>query len=192
MARIAQGNVQSALRAGLPPAAIEAWHRAIAAAIGAHRPWLAERSASGCIRRCHGDLHLGNFCLWQGKPVAFDALEFDEALATIDIGYDLAFLLMDLDRRVGRAAANRVMNRYVARTGDIGLAGYPVFLSLRAMIRADVLTAMGQDGAPYLAAAQAYPQPVPSMVIAIGGLQGTGKSTLAQSWHGDLAPRRVH
>jgi len=188
LARIAQGNVQSALRAGLPPAAIEAWHRAITAAIEAHRPWLAERSASGCIRRCHGDLHLGNFCLWQGKPVAFDALEFDEALATIDIGYDLAFLLMDLDRRVGRAAANRVMNRYVARTGDIGLAGYPVFLSLRAMIRAHVLTAMGQDGAPYLAAAQAYLQPVPSMVIAIGGLQGTGKSTLARALAPELGP----
>ncbi len=61
-----------------------------------------------------------NLCLWQGKPVPFDALEFDEALATIDIGYDLAFLLMDLDRRVGRGAANRVMNRYVARTGDAG------------------------------------------------------------------------
>ena len=51
----------------------------------------------------------------------FDALEFDEAMATIDLGYDLAFLLMDLDQRVSRAAANRVLNRYVARTGDAAL-----------------------------------------------------------------------
>ena len=57
----------------------------------------------------------------------------------IDLGYDLAFLLMDLDRRAGRAAANRVLNRYVARTGDSGLvAGLPAFLSLRAMVRAHV------------------------------------------------------
>ena len=56
--------------------------------------------ADGFVRRAHGDLHLGNLCLWQGRPVPFDALEFDEALATIDLGYDLAFLLMDLDQRV--------------------------------------------------------------------------------------------
>ena len=75
--------------------------------------------------------------LWKGRPVPFDALEFDEALATIDTGYDLAFLLADLDRRVGRAAANRVLNRYVARTGDAGLvAGLPLWLSLRDVIRA--------------------------------------------------------
>jgi aminoglycoside phosphotransferase family enzyme len=66
---------------------------------------------------------LGNVCFWQGRWVPLDALEFDEALATIDVGYDLAFLLMDLAYRLGRAAANRVLNRYVARTGDVGLVG---------------------------------------------------------------------
>ena len=98
-------------------------------AIDTRRDWLTERSATGYVRRCHGDLHLGNLCLWEGKPVPFDALEFDEALATIDVAYDLAFLLMDLDRRVGREAANRVMNRYVARTGDISdarFSGFPL------------------------------------------------------------------
>jgi predicted kinase len=153
-------------------------------AIEAGRGWLAERSAAGCVRRCHGDLHLGNVCLWEGKPVAFDALEFDEELATIDVGYDLAFLLMDLDRRVGREAANRVMNRYVARTGDLAMRGFPMFLSQRAMIRAHVLKAMNQDGDAYLAAARNYLDPSPAMVVAIGGLQGTGKSTLARA----LAP----
>jgi hypothetical protein len=133
------------------------------------------------VRRCHGDLHLGNLCLWRGKPVPFDALEFDEDLATIDVGYDLGFLLMDLDQRVGRQAANRVMNRYVARTGDIALSGFPIFLSQRAMIRAHVLAAMKQDSAAYLAAAQTYLEPVSPMVVAIGGLQGTGKSTLARA-----------
>ena len=66
-------------------------------------PWLAQRARDGFVRRAHGDLHLGNLCLWQGQPVPFDALEFDEAMATIDLGYDLAFLLMDLDQRVDRA-----------------------------------------------------------------------------------------
>lgn len=185
MLHITEGNERSALAAGLPPGDVRSWCEAMRAAIEACRPWLSDRFRSGFIRRCHGDLHLGNICLWKGKPVPFDALEFDENLATIDVGYDLAFLLMDLDRRVGRPAANRVMNRYIARTGDIGAAaGFPIYLSQRAMIRAHVLTATGQDGTNYLKAAKDYLLPTPRAVVAIGGLQGSGKSTLAR----DLAP----
>ena len=183
--RITQGNAVSALAAGLPHPEVKSWRRQMEACIEIKRPWLGFRCGSGYIRRCHGDLHLGNICLWEGKPVPFDALEFDEALATIDVGYDIAFLLMDLDQRVGRPAANRVMNRYIARCGDVGMtAGLPIFLSQRAMVRAHVLQAMGQDGASYLSAAGTYLTPVRPLVIAIGGLQGTGKSTLARA----LAP----
>ncbi len=117
----------------------------------------------------------------------FDALEFDEAMATIDLGYDLSFLLMDLDRRVSRAAAGRVLNRYVARTGDAALTrGLPVFLSLRAMIRAHVEATRGNRdvATQYLSAASDYLMTKPAVVLAIGGLPGSGKSTLARS----LAP----
>ncbi|HEY0182266.1 MAG TPA: AAA family ATPase [Rhodopila sp.] len=182
--RITEGNVRSALAAGLPAADVDSWNQRIMSAIDSCRDWLTDRAADGLVRRCHGDLHLGNLCLWEGKPVAFDALEFDEAMATIDVAYDLAFLLMDLDRRVDRAAANRVMNRYVARTGDIAMRGYPVFFSQRAMVRAHVLTAMHQDGSAYFAAAHSYLDRATPVVVAIGGLQGTGKSTLARA----LAP----
>ena len=99
------------------------------------------------------------------------------------MGYDLAFLLMDLDWRVDRAAANRVMNRVIARTGDAGLSrGLPPFLSMRAMVRAHVRATAGQgeEARNYLAAAQAYLAQSPAFVLAIGGLQGTGKSTLAR------------
>src|SRR5208337_3860350 len=100
--------------------------------------------------------------------------------------------LMDLDRRAGRAAANRVMNRYVARNGDAAVAaGFPIFLSQRAMIRAHVLATMGQGGlesAAYLAAARTYLDPVTPVVIAIGGLQGTGKSTLARALAPEIGP----
>ncbi len=115
MRQVALGNAQSAHDAGLPENAVHDWQARIITALDAIAPWLAQRERDGFVRRAHGDLHLGNLCLWQGHPVPFDALEFDEAMATIDLGYDLAFLLMDLDRRVSRAAANRVMNRYVAR-----------------------------------------------------------------------------
>jgi predicted kinase len=164
-------------------------------AIASRHLWFAARSATGFIRRCHGDLHLGNICLWEGKPVPFDALEFDEAMATIDVGYDLAFLLMDLDRRAGRAAANRVMNRYIARRGDDAVAaGFPMFLSQRAIIRAHVLASTGheragwQESEGYLAAAGSYLDYVTPVVIAIGGLQGTGKSTLARALAPEIGP----
>lgn len=185
--RVARGNAEAARDAGLPAEPVEAWLAAITQEIARRAPWLAARAEAGFVRRAHGDLHLGNLCLWQGRPVLFDALEFDEAMATIDLGYDLAFLLMDLDDRVSRAAANRVLNRYVARTGDAALtAGLPVFLSLRAMVRAHVEARRGnrEIAADYLASAAAYLTPAPPIVVAVGGLPGTGKSTLARA----LAP----
>ena len=120
MARVADGNARSARDAGLDAARVAAWRAEVRREIEARRAWLTRRAAAGFVRRAHGDLHLGNLCLWHGRPVLFDALEFDDALATIDLGYDLAFLLMDLDRRAGRAAANHVLNRYVARTRRCG------------------------------------------------------------------------
>lgn len=187
MTQIALGNVSSALDAGLPPDLLRNWRGAITAALQQLRAWGAERASAGFVRRIHGDLHLGNLCLWQGRPAPFDALEFDETLATADVAYDLAFLLMDLDQRVSRAAANRVLNRYVARTGDAGaVRALPAFMSIRAMIRAHVERRSGHANTwrPYLQAALDYLRPLPAVLVAIGGLPGSGKSTLARA----LAP----
>jgi aminoglycoside phosphotransferase family enzyme/predicted kinase len=161
---------------------------------------LDARAKARLVRRCHGDLHLGNLVLWQGRPTLFDALEFDEELATTDVLYDLAFLLMDLEHRGQRPAACLVLNRYLWRTDraiDLdGLAALPVFLALRSGVRALVKAQhAGQmaaaQGAPevaearnYLAAASAYLDPPPPRLIAVGGLSGSGKSTLAAA----LAP----
>lgn len=190
--RVLDGNIEAARAAGLDQARIAALGARAAGWIDRIAPLLAARAAAGRVRRCHGDLHLGNLCLIEGRPTPFDALEFDEALATVDTGYDLAFLLMDLDHQVGRAAANRVLNRYVARGGDAGLtAALPPWLALRALIRAHVEARRGsipgdarRDAAAYLARAEAALEPPPARVVAIGGLQGTGKSRLARA----LAP----
>lgn len=185
MASVLAGNLRAARAAGLPETAIAPLEAALQAALTQSAPALTARAAEGRIRRCHGDLHLANLCLWQGKPTPFDALEFDEGLARIDTGYDLAFLLMDLDQQAGRAAANRVLNRYLARSGDYGLlAPLPLWLALRALVRAHVQAARGRDGAPLLCAAIDYLALPPARLIAVGGLQGSGKSTLARG----LAP----
>lgn len=180
--RAVDGNARSALAAGLPDQRVRDWLAGVRDALRHRKAWLAARANAGLVRRCHGDLHLGNLCLWEGVPVPFDALEFDEDLATIDLGYDLAFLLMDLDRRVDREAANRVMNRMLALSGDVAMThSLPPFLSMRAMVRAHVRAASGHaDAMDYLDAAAAYLTPEPATAVAIGGLQGTGKSTLAR------------
>lgn len=165
-----------------------------------HGPLLEARGEAGYVRRCHGDLHLGNIVMHQGKPVPFDALEFDERLARIDVLYDLAFLLMDLEVRGDRAAASMVFNSYVAAAptgGEIdGLAALPLFLAARAAVRALVALESalqkpeGRDteeiarAARYATAANTYLSPPRPSLVAIGGLSGTGKSTLAAS----LAP----
>lgn len=178
--RNARANARAALDAGLPPHRVAEWLLAAEQALDTIEPLMRRRAAHGFRRRAHGDLHLGNICIWQDRPVPFDALEFDEAMATIDLAYDLAFLLMDLDIRAGRAAANRVMNRYVARTGDVEMVRLlPPFLSRRAMVRAHV-----SGDLAYLDAAIAYLRPSPGGVVAIGGLPGAGKSTVARA----LAP----
>ena len=97
------------------------------------------------MRRIHGDLHLGNIVLIDGKPVLFDAIEFSDIIASGDVFYDLAFLLMDLLERGLAFAANVVLNRYLTQTRRIedldALATLPFFLSMRAAIRARVTAA---------------------------------------------------
>src|SRR5262249_32224961 len=77
---------------------------------------LVDRGRHGFIRRIHGDLHLGNIVLLDGHPVLFDAIEFSPLIASGDVLYDLAFLLMDLAERGLKPAANVVLNRYLMET----------------------------------------------------------------------------
>src|SRR5262245_4430959 len=182
----------------------KALDRASRAALAHVTPLLTERARRGLIRRGHGDLHLGNIALIDGKPVPFDAIEFDPLIATGDVFYDLAFLLMDLIERRLDAAANVVLNRYLAdtrRDDDLdALAALPLFLSLRAAIRAKVTAARmaNVDGAGRAAAARAardyfrlavdlIAPPAPRLV-AVGGLSGTGKSVLARMLAPEIAP----
>ena len=175
---------------------IEALMQRTDAALGAVAPVLDRRREEGRIRHCHGDLHLRNIVAFGGRPVLFDAIEFSDAFAEIDVLYDLAFLVMDLEARGLRKLASILLNRYLDNTGDAaGLGVLPLFLSLRAAIRSHVAAAATQpqpaeaahhraEADRYLDLALGYLTPVPARLIAIGGLSGSGKSRLAR----DLAP----
>jgi hypothetical protein len=69
------------------------------AALDRLSPHLEAGQAMGRVRRCHGDLHLRNFVLMDDRPPLFNAIEFSEHLACIDVLYDVAFLIMDLVHR---------------------------------------------------------------------------------------------
>jgi aminoglycoside phosphotransferase family enzyme/predicted kinase len=155
---------------------------------------LDARRRGGFVRACHGDLHLRNICLVDGVPTLFDAVEFNENISCIDVFYDLAFLLMDLWNRDLRLHANAVLNGYVALTADVdGLALLPLFLACRAAVRAKTSATaarvqpderqrveLAATSRQYLALAQALLRPGQPRLVAVGGLSGTGKSTLAR------------
>jgi hypothetical protein len=185
------------------PPDVDALARASRSALRRNERLLRERGSAGLVRRGHGDLHLGNIVLIDGKPVLFDAIEFDPLIATGDVLYDLAFLLMDLVDRRRDDAANVVLNRYLAETqrpDDLdGLATLPLFLSLRAAIRAKVAAekldvSAGERYAAigaareYFRLAQRLITPPPAVLVAIGGLSGTGKSTVARALAPSLPP----
>jgi aminoglycoside phosphotransferase family enzyme/predicted kinase len=183
-------------------AGVEAFTARSREALARLRPLLMQREAGGLVRRCHGDLHLGNIVLVEHAPVLFDAIEFDERIATTDVFYDLAFLLMDLIERGLGAAASIVLNRYLAETrcaSDLdALAGLPLFMATRAAIRAKVTAARlahagdqgeaAQSARTYFAFAQRLIDPPPPRLIAVGGLSGTGKSVLARALASEVPP----
>jgi aminoglycoside phosphotransferase family enzyme/predicted kinase len=182
----------------VPPALAAALAQRSDAAVARLGPLLEARRAQGFVRRCHGDLHLANIVRWQGEPTLYDCIEFNEAFVTIDLLYDLAFLLMDLDRHGRRDLANLVLNRWLVDPAQIpGLAALPLFLSLRAGVRAKVAAlgahevpagqraALAREAGDYAARALDYLEPRPPRLVAVGGLSGSGKSTLARK----LAPR---
>ncbi|MDO8678197.1 MAG: AAA family ATPase [Acidobacteriota bacterium] len=154
---------------------------------------LDARRNAGLVRDCHGDLHLRNIVLIDGRPTLFDAIEFNDEIACIDVLYDLSFLLMDLWRRQLPEHANHVWNAYLAETVDLdGLPLLPLFLSCRAAVRAktsaaaarvqvDVTRRAGLEtlARDYLAMAGRLLQSSPPCLIAVGGFSGSGKSSLA-------------
>ena len=153
-------------------------------------PLMAQRQASGCVRECHGDLHLNNLVLIDGQPQLFDAIEFSEALRWIDTVADIAFLAMDLQAQGRPDLAWHFLNGWLEHSGDVaGLALLPWYVVYRALVRAMVAglrLAQASDEATrtdslaelqrYLALAQQLRQPHARWLWLAHGVSGSGKS----------------
>ncbi len=202
-----------------PPQAAAALLRRAEALLGQLDDLLRARGRLGLVRLGHGDLHCGNIAVIDGKAQPFDAIEFDDAIATGDILYDAGFLVMDLADRGNRASACRLLNRLLIETTRLetpgrdagaraawlldeidGLAAMPLFLSIRAGLRAKIAAARAEhltEGARrtaegearrLFAAARAHLEPAEARLVAVGGLSGSGKSTLARGLAPSLDP----
>lgn len=181
---------------GSPPAPIEeieAHLASLRSALAAHATLIDARRDEGKVRPCHGDLNLRNICVYEGEPTPFDGIEFSEDISTIDILYDIAFLLMDLWRVGLPDLANVAFNRYLdARVEDEaeGLPLLPFFMSLRATIRAHVEASQGHGEAAraFFDLSRRLLQGTDVGVIAIGGFSGSGKSSVAAALAARLTP----
>lgn len=151
---------------------------------------LGQRQQTGHIRACHGDLHLGNIALIDAEITFFDGIEFNDSLRWIDTASDCAFLLMDLEDRGKPAWARRLLNQWLAETGDYAALSVLNFYKVyRALVRAKVQAlrlGQVQDAAEqadilhrcaaYLTLAESYTQPHPPALFITRGLSGSGKS----------------
>lgn len=105
------------------------------------------------IRACHGDLHLGNICEWEGTILLFDCIEFNEPFRFVDTMFDVAYIVMDLEV-AGREDLSQIfLNQYVEETGDYeGLEILPLYVSRQSYVRAKVTSFMLSD--PSVSAAE--------------------------------------
>ncbi len=175
-----------------------------------------QRRNAGCVRECHGDLHLGNIVLLQGEPVPFDCIEFNDELRFIDVLNDVAFAFMDLIDHGLAPFAWRFLGAYLERVGDYeGLATLRFYAVYRALVRAKIaVIRCAQAGISasekaadwasiirYIKVAHMLSQPPAPQLILICGVTGSGKTTVAQvlleqlgavRLRSDLERKRLH
>ncbi len=160
-----------------------------------HADWFTQRQIDDKIRECHGDLHLNNVCLYQNKIQIFDCIEFSQDFRNIDVIYDTAFMIMDLEFQGRGDLANLFLNTYLEQTGDYWSAALlPLYLSMRAYIRGNVnalalddptiseidKTHSLQRSKDYYSLACRYTRRSPGRLVIMSGLSGSGKSTVAR------------
>jgi aminoglycoside phosphotransferase family enzyme/predicted kinase len=153
------------------------------------------RKQAGCVRECHGDMHLGNMILKDDSVVIFDGIEFNEKLRWIDVVNEIAFTVMDLEYRRRADLSHRFLNNYLENTGDYrGLEILPYYLAYRALVRAKVerirseqkgLSETSRNGIRrrsdnYIDLAERYTKARCPFLAITYGVSGSGKTTQTQ------------
>lgn len=160
---------------------LKAWTQAEHAARSAA---FARRKAAGRVRECHGDLHLGNLVLLDGRPTPFDAIEFNDDFRWIDVAAEIAFTYLDLLDHGQPGLAAWFLNEWLLWSGDYdALAVLRFYAVYRAMVRAKVAAIQGKqaEAGEYFSMAEALTVPPPASLTITFGLSGSGKTTAAKA-----------
>ncbi|MFA4966752.1 MAG: AAA family ATPase [Candidatus Margulisiibacteriota bacterium] len=139
------------------------------------------------IRDMHGDLHSENIFYYK-KPYIFDCIEFNSDFRYIDRAAEIGFLLMDLEFRGKANLAKLLLQTYLQKSRDYDLLKLLNFYICHfARVEGLVYSLSGNFklARRYLQFALSYVKAKPCL-IAVGGLIGTGKSTLAKALAGKL------
>ncbi len=140
------------------------------------------------------------FCLDDG-PRILDCLDFDERLRAGDVLADVAFLAMDLERLGQAELAWHLLGRHAGLLGDRWPQSLAHFhIAYRAQIRAKVdaiRSVQGVEGmatvvCQHLALAYAHLRAAQPRLVLIGGLPGTGKTTVVRALAGELGAVNLH
>ncbi|MDP1526923.1 MAG: AAA family ATPase [Rhodocyclaceae bacterium] len=140
------------------------------------------RKAQGKIREGHGDLHLGNLVLLNGRIVPFDGIEFNAGFRHIDVASEIAFTLLDLLDHQRPGLATWLLSEWLTYSGDFdALTVLRFYLVYRALVRAKVAALQeNRDGSlAYLSfALRLTTLTAPTLTITCG-LSGSGKTYLS-------------
>ncbi|MGQ0613368.1 MAG: bifunctional aminoglycoside phosphotransferase/ATP-binding protein [Planctomycetaceae bacterium] len=165
-----------------PPRMLARLGAYLTAFLAARRPLFERRVAEGRIRDGHGDLHAGNLCLLPEGPVAYDCIEFSRRLRCGDVAADLAFLVMDLQVRGSRPLSSHLVAGYARRAADPELPHLiPFYVIHRACVRATVAFLRDAPADALRFARYAAGATLPPLLLALCGLPGTGKSSVARA-----------
>jgi aminoglycoside phosphotransferase family enzyme/predicted kinase len=167
------------------------------------RPLLGQRAADWA-RDGHGDLRAEHVCLeLDGRTQIFDCVEFSPAIRCADVASDLAFLTMDLRRLGASGTAEQLVARYRANGIDLPPRLMALYETHRALVRAKGaclthVTAGHQrhplvelEAERYLASALASGVTRSPALIAMTGVSGSGKSTVAATLARSLGLERI-
>ncbi len=189
-------QTREALGAYLSPTeaqAVESWQHRF---LDQHGDLFRQRMAAGRVRDGHGDLRLEHVYLVQDAVTIIDCIEFNRRFRFADVCADVAFLAMDLTWRGRADLAEYFLAAYAREANDYDL--YPLvdfYESYRAFVRGKIASMMaGGAGVGVRARRRAAAEArrffllalaserrslLPPVVVAVGGLIGAGKTTVA-------------
>jgi uncharacterized protein len=154
------------------------------------RPLFDSRSQAGQVVDGHGDLRCEHVYLTDDGVRVIDCVEFDQSLRIADVVCDLAFLAMDLEGLGSPDCAVELLRHYrelTASTYPLTLLDF--YIGYRSIVRAKVgairaheTGTVDPEVSRLIELAVLHLRRATPVIVCLGGLPGSGKSTLSEEF----------